>query len=446
MDIHQFYDEGLAHASYAIRNEDQIALIDPARDPRQYLDFAQRHGARISVVIETHPHADFVSSHLELHYTTGAKLYASALVGAEYPHQSFDDGDRIELGNILLEAINTPGHSPDSICILLKDEQHKPQAVFTGDTLFVGDVGRPDLRERVGNVTQKATELARQLYRSTREKLMRLPADVVVYPAHGPGSLCGKHMGDARQSTIGIEISSNYALQPMDEDEFVALIMAQQPFIPRYFEYDVMLNKKGSPAFQASIDTIPTFSDLAIHNNGVLIVDGRPQTAFQSGHLPGAINVPDGLRFETWLGSIVDPGEAFYLVAEDTQQLQVLVEKIAKIGYEQQVAGQAVTTGGPVQAAPFDEMHFAKNLPDYTVVDIRNNEEVKVNPIFSSAIPIPLPELRAKAPHIPADKPIVVHCAGGYRSAIGASIIAAALPHATVIDMGARIQDFNPVS
>src|SRR5690606_14225461 len=333
----------------------------------------------------------------------------------------------------------------DSICILLIDDRNKPQAVFTGDTLFVGDVGRPDLRERVGNITEKATALARQLYRSTREKLMRLPADVAVYPAHGPGSLCGKHMGDARQSTIGAEIGSNYALQPMDEDEFVGLIMAQQPFIPRYFEYDVMLNKKGAPAFQASIDAIPTFSELAVHNNGMLVVDGRPQAQFQSGHLPGAINVPDGLRFETWLGSIVDPGEAFYLVAEDTQQLQVLIEKIAKIGYEQQVAGKAVTTGGPVQAAPCDEMHFAKTQQDYTIVDIRNHEEVNASPIFSSSIPIPLPELRAHAPHLPADNPVVVHCAGGYRSAIGASIIAAALPHTTVIDMGVRIQDFNPV-
>src|SRR5690606_32212715 len=178
MDIHQFYDEGLAHASYAILNGDQIALIDPARNPQPYLDYAAHHGAAIVAVIETHPHADFVSAHLELHHTTGATLYTSVLVGAEYPHQPFDDGDRIALGSISLEAINTPGHSPDSICVLLLDPQNKPHAVFTGDTLFVGDVGRPDLRERVGNITEKSAALARQLYRSTREKLMRLPADV----------------------------------------------------------------------------------------------------------------------------------------------------------------------------------------------------------------------------------------------------------------------------
>ncbi len=445
MDIHQFYDEGLAHASYAIRSDGQIALIDPARNPQPYLDFAEHHGAEITAVIETHPHADFVSAHLELHRATGATLYTSALVGAEYPHQPFDEGNRIALGNAWLEAIHTPGHSPDGICILLLDHDHKPHAVFTGDTLFVGDVGRPDLRERVGNITGQAAELARQLYRSTREKLMRLPADVLVYPAHGPGSLCGKNMGDARYSTIGNEINSNYALQPMDEDAFVALIMEQPPFIPRYFEYDVMLNKKGAPDFQSSIDAIPMLDDLSVQDKGVLVVDGRPQTQFQSGHLPGALNVPDGLRFETWLGTIVGPREAFYLVAGDSQQLRVLVEKTAKIGYEQQVVGTAVTTGGSVLAASFDEAHFAKNQAGYTIVDIRNRDEVAAQPIFAGSIAIPLPELRAHAAELPGDKPIVVHCAGGYRSAIGASIIAAALPHATVIDMGMRILDFNPV-
>ncbi|MEC3880894.1 MBL fold metallo-hydrolase [Parapedobacter sp. 10938] len=445
MDVHQFYDEGLAHASYAIRNNGQIALIDPGRNPQEYLEFAKHHGAKITTVIETHPHADFVSSHLELRQMTGATIYTSALVDAEYPHQPFDDGDRVALGDAWLEAINTPGHSPDGICILLLDSQNKPHAVFTGDTLFVGDVGRPDLRERVGNVTEKAAELARQLYRSTREKLMRLPADVVVYPAHGPGSLCGKNMGDARHSTIGDEISTNYALQPMDEDAFVALIGEQQPFIPSYFEYDVMLNKKGAPAFRTSIEAIPTLTSLSALDTGVLVVDGRPQMSFQSGHLPGAFNIPDGLRFETWLGSIVQPDEAFYLVAGDDHQLQGLVEKAAKIGYEQLVAATAIVTDGNVKAAPFDAAHFAKNQSAYTIVDIRNREEVASNPVFDNSISIPLPELRAQAAQLPTDKPLVVHCAGGYRSAIGASIVAAALPDAIVIDMGVRIHEFNPV-
>ncbi|GGG92604.1 MBL fold hydrolase [Parapedobacter pyrenivorans] len=446
MNVYQFYDNGLAHASYAILSEGQIALIDPARDPQPYLDYAKHHGAKISLVIETHPHADFVSSHLELHKLTGANLYTSRLVAAEYPHIPFDDGDQILLGNASLKAINTPGHSPDSICILLSDESNLPYAVFTGDTLFVGDVGRPDLRENVGNITEKAVALAQQLYASTREKLMTLPADVIVYPAHGPGSLCGKNMSDDLQSTIGREISDNYALQPMSEEAFVALIMDQQPFVPKYFAYDVMLNKKGAPPYSVAIAAIPTLNSLEERTMDTLIVDARPAAQFKAGHLPGAINIPDGLRFETWLGSIVNPGEVYYLLAEDTEQLQLLTAKAAKIGYEQQVAGLAVITKGPLLSAPLDLANFTNNQQDYTIVDIRNRQEVDANPIFNGSINIPLPDLREHLHLLPGKKPIVVHCAGGYRSAIGSSIITAALPDAVVFDLGSHIAEFTAVS
>ena len=445
MKIHQFYDDGLAHASYAILSDGVIALIDPARDPQPYLDFAGQYHARISAIVETHPHADFVSSHAELHYLTGATIYTSRLVGAEYPHRPFDDGDRIALGNVYLEAINTPGHSPDSICVLLRDEQRQPYAVFTGDTLFVGDVGRPDLRENVGNITANATALARQLYHSLRDKLMTLPPDVLVYPAHGPGSLCGKQMGNELQSTIAKEIRGNHALQAMDEDEFVALVTEQQPFIPPYFEYDVTLNKKGADGFKAGIDAIPV---LDIPNGlvpGVTIIDGRPQAQFRVGHLPHAISIPDGLRFETWLGTVVRPGESFYLLAGDTQRLQTLIEKAAKIGYEQQIKGKSTITEGPVQSAPFDAGHFMDNQGAYTIVDIRNRQEVELRPIFDRAINVPLPELRDRVGEIPLGKPIAVHCAGGYRSAIGSSIIAAALPGAAVQDIGSHISEFTPI-
>lgn len=446
MNVHQFYDNGLAHASYAIVSEGQIALIDPARDPQPYLDFATRHSATIAMVIETHPHADFVSSHLELHQLTGAPIYTSRLVGAEYPHYPFDDGDRIALGQLSLSAINTPGHSPDSICILLSDESNRPHAVFTGDTLFVGDVGRPDLRENVGNITEKATALARQLYHSTRTKLMTLPSDVVVYPAHGPGSLCGKNMGSDLQSTIGREISENYVLQPMSEDAFVALITEQLPFVPKYFGYDVMLNKKGAPAYSASIAAIPTLNRLDERTSDTLTVDSRPSGHFKAGHLPGAINIPDGLRFETWLGSIVHPGEAFQLLAEDAQQLKLTLAKTAKIGYEQQLIAQAVATDGPQRSPVFDLAHFTGNQQDYTIVDIRNRQEAGTHQIFDGSINIPLPDLREQVQLVSGAKPIVVHCAGGYRSAIGSSILAAALPDAVVFDLGTHITDFATVS
>ncbi|MGK6351322.1 MBL fold metallo-hydrolase [Parapedobacter sp. DT-150] len=446
MNIHQFYDNGLAQASYAIVSEGQLALIDPARDPQPYITFAAQQQAQISAIIETHPHADFVSSHLELHQLTGAPIYTSHLVGAEYPHKTFDDGDRIALGAVSLEAINTPGHSPDSICILLLDERNRPHAVFTGDTLFVGDVGRPDLRENVGHLTAKAAALAKQLYHSTREKLMVLPPDVLVYPAHGPGSLCGKNISSDLQSTIGREISGNYALQPMSEDDFVSLVLEQQPFVPHYFEFDVALNKKGAAAFTKSIEAIPVLSHAEGVAAGTLVIDGRPQDQFKAGHLRDAINIPDGLRFETWLGTVVKPGEPFYLSAADRRQLDTLIRKAAKIGYEQQVKALVAIAGGPSVSVPFDFADFGEHPEDYTVVDIRNASETGGTLIFDHAIPIPLPELRAKAHQLPTEKPIVVHCAGGYRSTIGASIVAAALTDATVQDMGTHISDFVPAS
>ena len=232
MIIQQFYDKGLAHASYAVVRTGKMIVIDPARDPQPYYDFAAQHNADITGVIETHPHADFISSHLEIHQATNAVIYASKLTGAEYPHESFDDGDTIQLSDIKLKAINTPGHSPDSICILVEDDNGKEEALFTGDTLFVGDVGRPDLRENVGNITAKKEELARALYHSTRDRLMKLPHSVKVYPAHGPGSLCGKNMSPDLESTIGRELRENYALQLMSEPEFIKTIISDQPFIP----------------------------------------------------------------------------------------------------------------------------------------------------------------------------------------------------------------------
>ncbi len=447
MIVHQFYDEGLAHASYAVLSGDQMALIDPARNPKPYLDFAQKHGARISAIIETHPHADFVSSHVELYELNESPIYTSSLVGADYPHIPFDDGDRIPVGDIQLAAIHTPGHSPDSISVLLLDERGHPQAVFTGDTLFVGDVGRPDLRENVGNMRAEARALAKQLFHTTRERLMTLPHHVQVYPAHGPGSLCGKNMGSDLHSTIGREIAENYALQPMSEEAFVTLVLDQQPFVPKYFPYDVMLNKQGAASFLASIERIPALAGPQEMGPQALAIDVRPAAQFQSGHHPGAINIPDGLRFETWLGTIVAPEERFYLLAGDDDQRQTAVEKAAKIGYERLIEATLTTLGGPVRTAPFDPGHFVNHQQDYTVVDIRNPEESQVNPIFDHSIRIPLPELRERIPEIPTDKPIAVHCAGGYRSAIGSSIIAGALPDAIVQDIGTHISDFtSPVN
>ncbi|HEY0244345.1 MAG TPA: MBL fold metallo-hydrolase [Mucilaginibacter sp.] len=444
MIIHQFYDTGLAHASYAIIRTGKMIVIDPARNPQPYYDFAKLHKAAIIGVIETHPHADFVSSHLEIHQTTGAVIYCSKLTGAGYPHQNFDDGDVIELNDIKLRAINTPGHSPDSICILLEDAAGRPADLFTGDTLFVGDVGRPDLRENVGNITAKKEELARQLYHSTRQKLMSLPENTIVYPAHGPGSLCGKNMSPDLSSTIGRELTDNYALQPMSELAFVQLLTADQPFAPVYFGYDVNLNKQGAPGFQNSIDAVlKPGNDIALDTD-TLIIDTRPKAQFRRAHLKGAINLQDGEKFETWLGSIINPGEQFYLIANDKDNLDVAISKAAKIGYEQAIkAALLLPANAKEQSANLDIADFTAHPTNYTIIDVRNHNEIKEGKIFENALTIPLPELRNRLNEIPTNKPIVVHCAAGYRSAAAASIIAGNIQAVPVYDLGEAVTQFE---
>jgi hydroxyacylglutathione hydrolase len=441
--IQQFYDKGLAHASYAVRCGRQVAIIDPGRDPQPYYDFADEHEARIVAVIETHPHADFVSSHLEIAEETEATIYCSKLVGAKYPHKSFDDGDRIKLGGYELHAINTPGHSPDSISILLMDDLAQSRAVFTGDTLFVGDVGRPDLREEEAVGGHKREELAAQLYRSTRNKLMTLPGSTKVYPAHGPGSLCGKTTSPDLDSTIAKELKTNYALQPMSQDEFIKVLLEDQPFVPKYFGHDVALNKQGAPSFEDSVRAVPYLGSDAALEPGVLLIDTRPAARFRTGHLPGAINLQDGGKFETWLGSVVGPKEPFYLLADSKIALDTVIRKTAKIGYEGNIKGALLAPTALPATSPAVDVAAVREHPEaFTIVDIRNRTEAKT-PVFDNALVIPLPELRERAHEIPTDKPILIHCAGGYRSAAGASIVQQALPGAEVLDLGEAITDFQ---
>jgi hydroxyacylglutathione hydrolase len=447
MKIKQFEDKGLAHYSYAILSESQkeIVLVDPARNPQQYYDYAQEQEAQIVGVIETHPHADFVSSHLEIHKKTGATIYTHSLVGADYPHKAFDEGAVLEIGKVRLKSLHTPGHSPDSISIVLEHEG-KDKAVFTGDTLFIGDVGRPDLRENAGNLTAKREELAKEMYYSTREKLMKLNDGVLVYPAHGAGTLCGKGLSEANSSTIGDEKFSNQALKEMTEDQFVAYLTADQPFIPKYFGYDVGLNKQGAPNYQQSVQAVKRLEKNFTPEAGALIIDARPQEDFKKGHLADAYNIQNGGKFETWLGSIVDPKETFYLVAQDDKTLDELIDKASRIGYESKIKGAFVLAEEASVSSPkIDVDQFKENPEQYTIVDIRNASEVKDKKYFANALNIPLPELRDRAQEIPTDKPVVIHCAGGYRSAAGSSIVEAALPKAKVLDLSEAISQFSPI-
>lgn len=446
MKIQQFEDKSLSHYAYAILSEceSEVILIDPARDIAPYLDFAKAHKAKIIGVIETHPHADFVSGHLELHQNFDAKIYCSKLVDAAYPHQTFDDGDTIAFGKIRLKAINTPGHSPDSISIIL-EHNGKDKAVFTGDTLFIGDCGRPDLRENVGNLTAKREELAAQMYHSLREKLMVLADDVLVYPAHGAGTLCGKVLSNANSSSIGLEKMSNWSLQNQTEKEFIKALIEDQPFVPKYFSFDVELNKKGAAILNDSIkkiNCIANFSNQDLEKE-TIVVDTRPQEKFKNGHLPNSINLMANGKFETWLGSIISPNEYFYLTAENENALQEMILKTAKIGYESFIKAAFVTDFMPVKTALLDVIHFKNHLENYQIIDIRNPNEVFEKPIFTNSLKIPLPELRERIQEIPTGKPIVVHCAGGYRSAAGSSILENyLLKTVPVYDLGNAVNEF----
>ena len=446
MDIKQFKDEPLAHYSYAIVSEGKMALVDPSRNPMQYYSYAESKNAKIVAIFETHPHADFISGHMQIHQETGATIYTSEMVGADYPHQGFDDGDSFEMGKITFSAINTPGHSPDSITIVAKED--KDTALFTGDTLFIGNVGRPDLREKAGNMTAKRKELASDMYHTIKNKFTDLPDDALVYPAHGAGSLCGKNMSDDSSSTLGNERQGNWAFKEQTEEEFIEEILKDQPFIPSYFGFDVDVNKTGPENVQRT----KWANEVRLYvtekeDEDMLVVDTRDEEAFKKGHLSNSINImcrSEKDKFETWLGAIVKPEEAFYLVIESVDQLEEILERAAKIGYEKQIKG-VYTLGEdlPVESREFDLEDFKNNQNNYTIVDIRNTSEVNEGKFFEDAIAVPLNELRDEVTEIPSHKPVVVHCAGGYRSAAGSSILENIFEATRVYDLSDDIKEFK---
>lgn len=443
MQVKQFNDENLAHYSYAILINGSVVLIDPSRNPQQYYDFAKENNAKITHVIETHPHADFVSGHYEIAQTTGAKIYEHPLIKPEFDFVPFNDGDIITIGNCTFHCLHTPGHSPDSISILLK-ENNKPLYFFSGDTLFIGDVGRPDLRENTPSSAATRVELAKKMYHSIHDKLMSLPDDVVVYPAHGAGSLCGKSLSKANHSTMGAEKVSNYAFRDMTEDEFVKELLADQPYIPKYFGNSVELNRKKLQPFRQSVDAVKIYDIPVTLEKNILVVDARQKEQFDKGHLRGAINNPLAKKFETYLGTVVGPKEKFYLVADNSSTAKELIERAGRIGYESNiVAVLPCPKDGLVQSSEFDLDEFLAHQTDYTILDVRNDNEWNAGKKFETAIHVPLNELRERISEVPMGKPIVIHCEGGVRSVIGASIVAAKFGEDNVIDFGTDIKKFT---
>ncbi len=442
MNIKQFEYKPLSHYSYAIISEGKMAVIDPERNPQQYYDFAKENNAEIVAVFETHPHADFVSSHLQIHQEMGATIYNSEKLGADYPHETFDEGNSFQLGNITLKAINTPGHSPDSITIAAI--QGDKTVLFTGDTLFIGDVGRPDLREKAGNMQAKREELAEMMFETVNHKFTGFSDEAVVYPAHGAGSLCGKNLSEAASSTLGEERKFNWAFKKQTKEDFMETLLEGQPIIPAYFGFNVGINKEGAENLQTSLENIPLRENAFAEG---LIVDARAENIFKKGHLKGSINIQassDTAKFETWLGAIIKPNESFTLVVENKNDSEKILHRIAKIGYETQVKGVITIPQSELITSEKLNVEDFKNHPEnYTIVDIRNHTEIEGGFFFENALAHPLSDLKDSAAAIPTDKPIVVHCAGGYRSAAGSSILETIFPNTTVYDLSEAVEQFK---
>ena len=436
MILKQFYLNCLAHASYLIGDEltRTAAVVDPQRDVDQYLTFADSHGLQVKHVFLTHFHADFVAGHLELRDRVGATIYLGAKARAEYAFTPLADGDRIALGRVRLQAIETPGHTPESISIAVYDLDRsatEPHAVLTGDTLFVGDVGRPDLRAALG---WSAADLGARLYESLWTKLLALPDASLVYPAHGAGSLCGKALSKDTVSTIGNERRSNYALQPMSKSAFVDLVTADQPDAPPYFTYDAVLNSKERPtldeALARELNPMTLELVLALQRTGGQILDTRDPVEFASAHLAGSINIGLGGQYATWAGTVLDRERPIVIIADPGREQESAI-RLGRIGFDHIVgflqeglrsleARPDLTATTERVSAPLAAERLAAG--EAIVVDVRAAGEREQKHIAGS-VHVPLNHLADRMEELPRDRPILLHCAGGYRSSIAASLL-----------------------
>jgi glyoxylase-like metal-dependent hydrolase (beta-lactamase superfamily II) len=431
----QFYLACLAHASYLIGSEGEAAVVDPQRDIGQYLARAEDHRLRIRYVVETHLHADFVSGHRELAERTGATIVFGARAGAAFPHLAVKDGDRVRLGRVELRFLETPGHTPESVSILVVDtaESDRPKMVLTGDTLFIGDVGRPDL---VGARGYTPEAMAGMLYDSLHDKLLKLGDDVLVYPAHGAGSLCGRNISKETSSTIGEQRRFNYALQPMPKADFVRLMTTDLPEVPDYFPRDVALNREGAPPLAAASEprALAPAEVEGLLREGAIALDVRGGAAFGAGHLPGSLNLSLQGQFASWAGTLLPPGRPVVVVADDPAEAQEARVRLARVGVEG-VAGHLggglaawAASGRPVAALPqiaVDEL--AARLGEeqgLQVLDVRRPAEQREGHVPGARL-LPLDRLGREAATLDPKAALAVICAGGYRSSAAASLLLA---------------------
>jgi hydroxyacylglutathione hydrolase len=437
MIFEQYYLGCLSHASYLVGDETsgRAVVVDPQRDVGQYLADADAHGLRIERVIETHFHADFLSGHLELATRTGAVISYGEGAEADFPIDVLRDRQRLSLGDVQLEVRATPGHTPESISIVVYEhaDDVEPYGVLTGDTLFIGDVGRPDLLSSKGTT---ADTLARQLYHSTREQLLTLPDATRVYPAHGAGSACGKQLSTETVSTIGEQRRANYALAPMSEDTFVATITEGQPVAPSYFAFDAQRNREDRGLLdETATPPALTFDELqAAVTQGAVVLDTRDAAEYAQGHVRGSVDVGLDGRFAEYAGDVLTPDTPIVLVTAPGRELESRV-RLARIGFDHVVGyldepvlafldhPELVDASSRLSVAELRER--MQQVAGLQLVDVRNPSEVEQRGTIGDAVNLPLARLTEALATLDPDQPTVVFCAGGYRSAIAASTLAA---------------------
>lgn len=430
MYIQQIYTNCLAHAAYYVESEGEAMIIDPLRDPAPYMELAFKRNATVKFVMETHFHADFVSGHIDLSNKTGAVIVFGPEAKPAYRALSAFDGEEFLLGKVKVKVLHTPGHTIESSCFLIIDELNKPYAVFTGDTLFVGDVGRPDLLS--GNLSKEV--LAEMLFNSLRKKIMTLPDDVIVYPGHGAGSACGKNIGKETVSTIGEQKLKNYALASMSKEEFVKAVTTGLPNPPPYFFKDASINIKGYESYDKVIskgDKPLSVQEFKVEmEKGAFVIDTRKSEDYIKIHIPGSVNIGLNGQLANWAGTIIDFDQPILIVAEPGQEKETQM-RLARIGYDKvigylkdtimdwTVAGYASES---LQSISISEWQVRSDKNDMILLDVRSNSEKK-DLRFENSINIPLDELKQKLQLIPKNKTVLVCCAGGYRSVIAAGLL-----------------------
>jgi len=425
----QFYLACLAHASYLIGSEGEAAVVDPQRDVDEYLAEADAQGLKIKYVIETHLHADFVSGHQEIAARTGAQIIFGAQAGAAFEHRAVKDGEELSMGDVTLRFIETPGHTPEGICVLVS-APGEPQKLLTGDTLFIGDVGRPDLAGGKGYTPQMMAEM---MYDSLHGKLLKLPDEVEVYPAHGAGSMCGKNMSKETSSTIGEQRKFNYALRPMSKDEFVTMMTADLPEAPSYFPKDAEINRSGARGLSELQPPQPLTPQEVQQLDGHVLLDVRGAADFGAAHVPGSMNIGLGGQFAMWAGSLIPLNASIVIVADTGAQVDESVVRLARVGIENvkgyleggvtswRDAGLPIDTLPQVSVAELNE-RIAND--DMQIVDVRRPAEYETGHV-PRAQNAPLASLdKSLGPlKLEKDKLTAVICAGGYRSSAAASLL-----------------------